>query len=129
MKMLTQDWTQQRTENIMGLVLRLGVLAAGTVVLLGGILYLVQHGGDTADYRVFRGQQAGICYVHEIARGALARQSRCVMQLGVLLLIVTPVARVAMSLAVFLWQRDRLYIMITTVVLALLLYSLSGLQG
>ena len=45
---------------------------------------------------------------------------------GLLLLIATPVARVALSLVAFVLQRDRLYVGITAFVLALLLASLVG---
>ena len=50
------------------------------------------------------------------------------IQLGLLLLIATPVARVAFSLVAFIRQRDRTYIVITTIVLGLLLYSLMGFE-
>ena len=49
---------------------------------------------------------------------------RGLIQLGVLLLIATPVARVAFSVYVFARQRDRLYIVVTLAVLVLLLLSL-----
>jgi uncharacterized membrane protein len=48
------------------------------------------------------------------------------MQLGLLLLIATPVARVAFSLAAFAVQRDRLYVVVTLVVLGVLTFSMAG---
>ena len=45
---------------------------------------------------------------------------------GLLLLIATPIARVALSLIAFARQRDRMYVCITTLVLGLLLFSLFG---
>jgi uncharacterized membrane protein len=48
------------------------------------------------------------------------------IQLGLLLLIATPVARVAFSVAVFAMQRDRLYVVVALIVLAVLMYSLTG---
>jgi uncharacterized membrane protein len=48
----------------------------------------------------------------------------------VLLLVATPVARVAFSIVGFALERDRLYVVITTIVLAILLYSLiAGVAG
>ena len=44
--------------------------------------------------------------------------------MGLLLLIATPVARVAFSVAAFAEQRDRLYVVVTSIVLLLLIYSL-----
>jgi uncharacterized membrane protein len=43
-----------------------------------------------------------------------------------LLLILTPVARVAFSVAAFALERDWTYVAITLIVLAVLIYSLAG---
>jgi uncharacterized membrane protein len=59
-------------------------------------------------------------------RAALTGDPRAIIQLGLVLLIGTPVARVALTLVAFVIQRDRLYVLLTTVVLALLLYGLFG---
>jgi uncharacterized membrane protein len=75
---------------------------------------------------VFRGEPAELRYVGSIARGALTLRADAIMQLGLVLLIATPVARVAMSLVAFVLQRDRVYIVVTSIVLALLLFSLTG---
>jgi uncharacterized membrane protein len=64
-----------------------------------------------------------------IVRDALTLRGRGIIQLGLLLLIATPVARVAFSVAAFAFQRDRLYVVVTLVVLAILLYSLTSGQG
>jgi uncharacterized membrane protein len=62
-------------------------------------------------------------------RDALAMRGRGIIQLGLLLLIATPVARVAISVVAFAVQRDRLYVAITLLVLAILLCSLMSGQG
>ena len=56
----------------------------------------------------------------------LAFRGRGLIQFGLLLLIATPVARVAFSVAAFAIQRDRLYVVVTLIVLAILTYSLAG---
>jgi uncharacterized membrane protein len=56
----------------------------------------------------------------------LALRAEAIIQLGLVLLIATPVARVAMSLVAFILQRDRVYIVVTTIVLGLLIFSLTG---
>lgn len=111
-------------EQVIGRLLQFGVLVAAAVVLLGAVPFLIAHGGATADFREFRAGPSALRSVPGIIRGALALDSRAVLQLGLVLLIATPVARVALTLAAFLLQRDRLYVGMTTVVLALLLYSL-----
>ncbi len=108
----------------MGALLRIGVLVSAAVTGLGGIVLLAQHGLARADYHVFTGGPAQLRSVADIVAGAAHLQSLAVVQLGLVLLIAIPILRVALSLVAFVVQRDRLYIAITSVVLAILLFSL-----
>jgi uncharacterized membrane protein len=119
-------WTDDEVELWVGGLLRAGVLLAAAVALLGGVFVAWQHAATPVDFSVFRGEPAGLTSVSGIVRGALSGNGHAVVQLGLLLLIATPVARVALSLVAFAVQRDRLYIAVTAVVLALLLYGLFG---
>jgi len=116
--------TDEKVENIIGNLLRLGVLLSALVVLAGGILYLLQHGMDKPDYGLFKGEPAQLRSIGGIAGWAMEGRSRGIIQLGLILLIATPIARVAFSLAAFVLQRNRIYIAVTAAVLAVLLYSL-----
>src|SRR5262245_16008243 len=120
------DLTDVQVENFLGLVLRTGVILAGIIVLLGGILYLGQHGGATIDRRVFRSEPADLRSFSGIIHDAAALDSRGIIQLGLLLLVATPVARVFFSIIAFLIERDHIYVMISALVLAILLLSLAG---
>jgi len=113
-----------RIEQIIGRLLQLGVLLAAAVVLIGGVMLLVQYGSHVAAFQVFRGESAALSSLTGIVRGVLHADSRAIVQLGLLLLIATPVARVALTLGAFAIQRDRLYVITTSIVLALLLYGL-----
>jgi uncharacterized membrane protein len=119
-------WTDRHVEEMIGSLLRFGVLVAAVVVLLGGAVYLVRHGREQPHYGVFLGEPTDLRRVAGIARDAGALSGRGLIQLGLLLLIATPVARVAFSAVAFALQRDRTYVAITLVVLALLLLSLTG---
>ena len=119
-------WTDQDVEAIIGIVLRTGVMLAAGVVLIGGILYLVGHGGSAADYRVFHGEPSDLRQVAGIVTAAIARQGRGIIQLGLLILIATPVVRVAFSVVGFAAEGDRMYAGFTLLVLIILLYSLLG---
>ncbi|HEU5173922.1 MAG TPA: DUF1634 domain-containing protein [Gemmatimonadaceae bacterium] len=119
----------RRVEQVIGRLLQVGVLLAAAVVLAGGVAFLAAHGGTRADFRVFRSEPSALRSVTGIVRGALALDSQAVVQLGLVLLIATPVARVALTLVAFLLQRDRLYVGMTAVVLGLLLYSLLFAPG
>ena len=122
----TSKWSDRQLQLILGNVLRTGVLAAAVVVLLGGILYLVRHGAAAPDYQVFRGEPSDLCSIGGIIGDVISGSSRGIIQLGFLLLIATPVMRVALSLVGFARQRDRIYVVVSLTVLLLLLYSLFG---
>lgn len=122
--------TDRNIEGMVVTLLRAGVIAAGTIVAFGGAIYLFRHGGEVSNYHAFKKLPPGDRLIPDIVRGALHHRARSIIQLGVLLLIATPVARVAVSLAGFAFERDHKYVVITAIVLSVLLYSLiSGALG
>ena len=121
-----RKYSDEAVEQLLGNLLRAGVLIAAAVVLLGGIFFVLHNGSQPAGHHVFQGEPAELRSVTGILVAAWHLEARAVVQLGLLLLIATPVARVAFSLVAFLLQRDRLYVLITAIVLGLLLFSLSG---
>lgn len=121
-----RGWGDQRIEEIVGNLLRAGVTLAASVVFIGAVIYLIRHGGAAVDYKSFREEPADLRSVGGILGDALGLRGRGVIQLGLLLLIATPVARVAFSIFGFAKERDHMYVAFTTVVLAVLLYSLLG---
>ncbi len=122
--MSAQDWNDQRIEVIIGALLRTGVMLAAAVVLFGAVVYLTRHGGEVPNYSAFRGEPDNLTSVTAILHGALGMSGRAIIQLGLLLLIATPVARVLFSAIAFALERDYLYVCITLIVLGILLYSL-----
>ena len=122
----TIESSDQRIDLIMSRLLRTGVLLSAMFVLAGGALYLLRHATPVTDYRHFQGEPAEFRTVSGIFHEALAGRGRGLIQLGLLLLIATPIARVAFSLLAFLYQRDWTYVLVTLIVLGLLFYSLFG---
>jgi len=119
-------WTDENVESIIGILLRVGVVVAATVVLAGGAWHLAHNGGAAPDYRVFRGEPTELRSITGVWNGLRHGHNRSVIQLGLLLLIATPVARVAFAAVAFALERDRTYVAISLIVLCTLLYSLSG---
>ncbi len=115
----------QRLEIIIGNLLRAGVLLAAAVVVAGAGLYLVQHHGDHVNYHTFAVGPASIRTVAGITRSAAHLNSEGLIQFGLLLLIATPVARVLMAVIGFALERDRLYVVVSLIVLGVLLASLT----
>lgn len=123
---IQEAWNDQRVENIIGNLLRIGVGIAASVVLVGAAAYLIRHGLGHANYRVFRGEPSDLRSLRGIVRAAFALRPRGIMQLGLVLLIATPVARVAFSVFAFAIERDRMYVVFTLIVLTILVLSLAG---
>ena len=121
-----QPWRDRRIELILGNLLRTGVLVSAAVVLVGACIYLYRHAHDPADYRVFRGEPSEYRTISGVIQSVISGRGQGIIQLGLLLLIATPIARVAFSVVGFAIERDRLYVAFTLLVLAILLYSFLG---
>ena len=116
-------WTDHQVDQVIARLLQLGVLVATIVVLAGGTL-LVLRGGTVLDLSRFHGEPSALTSVGAILRGVAAMDARAMTQLGLVLLILTPIARVALTLGAFVLQRDRTYVALTLVVLVVLTIGL-----
>jgi uncharacterized membrane protein len=119
-------WNDERLERIIGTLLQVGVVLSGALVVAGGVIYLIRHGSEPPRYGTFAGEPSELRTLSGIVAYALSMHGRGIIQLGLLILIATPVARVAISAVAFALERDWLYVAVTSVVLAVLLFSLAG---
>jgi uncharacterized membrane protein len=118
--------SEYRFEQFIGNLLRIGVILATGLVLLGGILYLIRHGREVPNYQFFRGEPAEFRTLDGVKTSILSGRNQGIIQLGLLLLIATPVIRVAFSLLAFLRLGDFIYVIVTLIVLGGLAYSFIG---
>ncbi len=114
---------------IIGKVLRYGVILSATVVILGTIgLAISQGSSDTSGFLNYNPNTVphdGLdVSLGGLFNGLVSYSPFSWIELGVILLIATPVARVTISVLLFGAERDRLYVVITGVVLTLLLFSM-----
>jgi uncharacterized membrane protein len=121
-----KPWTDEQMDVAIAVILRTGVILAALTVLAGGILYLLRYGLALPDYRVFHGEPSDLRSLTGIMKDTLALRPRGIIQFGLLLLIATPIVRVSFAVIAFALQRDRVYVMVTLIVLGVLLYSLLG---
>ena len=101
----------------------MGVTTAAVVVLVGAVLYLSRAHGAEPDYQHFHGIPSAADKISPVLRGVAHLESGSIIRLGILLLIATPILRVAFCLYSFAKQKDQIYILVSSVVLAVLLYS------
>ena len=115
--------------NILGRVLRSGVVLSGVIIAIGTALFIAGHSlSDTSAYLAYN--PSSIPHgnfpvsLTDIAAGLGSLDPFSVIELGFLVLLATPVARVALSLFLFAAEKDRLYVYLTAAVLAILLFSM-----
>jgi uncharacterized membrane protein len=120
--------SDQKIELIVGNLLIVGVCLSAALVVVGGIAFLIGHANEHPHFKVFKGEPADLRGIPGILEDVRRWDSRGVIQLGLLVLLATPVARVAFSLLAFMRQRDKTYVVVTCIVLTVLLYSLFGLR-
>jgi len=113
-------------EQFMGNLLRVGVIIAASVVLIGGIFFLFKNGQNYPDYKSFHGEPQYLRHLPEIFRNSFSLNGNAIIQLGFLFLIATPIARVFFSIYAFARERDFVYVVVTIIVLAVLIFGLAG---
>ena len=117
-------------QRIIGTLLRTGVVTASIIALIGGVIYLFVHGTEIMpDYSKFHNEAPMYTHLSGIINGVLSLDAHSIMQLGVVVLIMTPIMRVFCSLFSFAMERDRMYVVITFIVLSIILFSMfSGMK-
>jgi uncharacterized membrane protein len=110
-------------ERIIGQLLRFGVLLSSFVVLVGGIVYLIRHGRELPAFGSFKGEPDKMKDLAPMWKAILHGEGRPLIALGLLLLILTPIARIVFSVAGYLLEKDYLYVSITLFVLAVILWN------
>ncbi len=111
---------------ILGTLLRAGVIISMSIVLFGGIIFLIHHNGSITDYNVFKPELAKFSSIAAIFKGVLTFQGDAIVQFGVLMLIFTPIARIIFAIFAFLMERDYLYVLIGLIILSIITISLNS---
>jgi len=117
-------WSEDNVDHLVGGLLRAGVLIAAALVVVALPFFLARYGLMPADFGVFRGESRNLREVSGIIAGALRFDPSAVVQLGVLVLIATPIARVALTLVAFIVRKDRKFVALSALVLIILLVGL-----
>lgn len=111
-------------EYMMGTLLITGVIISGALILFGGVYYLSQYGFTKPQFHTFMGEPSGLRSFKQIFNGFIHFDSLSIIQMGILLLIATPISRVIFSVIGFLFEKDYLYVIISLIVLGIIGYSI-----
>lgn len=119
---------QTALHKVISVTLRSGISLAGATGLIGGLFYMLHHGTERVSFSTFVGTSSLFAspskLLPALMSGDEAVRSLSVIQIGILILLLTPVTRVALSIVGFALERDRLYVAITSVVLLTLMTSI-----
>lgn len=131
MRIFTKEfWDGRDMEMFIGRMLRTGVVTASFICIAGGLMYIFRDGGSVADYSQFTGSPEDLRGFTGIFQGLVRLEPLAVIQLGVVVLLATPILRVAFSIIAFLIEKDYLYVVITCIVLAIILINMiDGVAG
>jgi len=115
-------------KSAIGLVLRYGVIASFIVVALGSALLFLE--GQTGYYpmgsaeQLFDSQNRALIGLAPLIQGVASAKPYAVIDLGLVVLLATPVARVLISVFLFMEEKSYAFVAITATVLAILLLSM-----
>jgi len=117
---MSKSFEDKDLQLFLGNLLRYGVLISLSVVLIGLFLFVFQQGGKPVNYGTFIQESFDFSTLFS---GLLHGNSLSIMALGVLLLILTPVMRVITAIIGFFWEKDKLYTLISFIVLLIIILS------
>ncbi len=117
-----KSFQEKDLQSFIGNLLRLGVVISMTVVVAGLILFLFQNGTSIAHYETFNEDNA--FRLADFWANLKSGNSKAIMELGVMALIATPIARVLFTMIGFWLEKDRLYTIIAMIVLLIISFSL-----
>lgn len=117
-------------QRLIGNTLRWGVTIASVIAIIGLVIYLLQHGNESVpDYAHFDASRPAFTHLEGILSGFAIGESYGIIQIGIIVLILTPILRVALSFFDFLRERDWLYALISAIVLAtIFINSVAGFK-
>ena len=100
------------------------IFISSFIMLIGGIIYLIHHGQDTANFQKFQGEPVSYTSFMGIWKSAFSLSSRGIMELGLLLMVFGQAIRVLLTLILFALEKDRVFILISLFILIIMIYSL-----
>ena len=121
MPLFKKKITDTDLEKFIGQLLRYGVLLSSLIVVAGGGVYLYRHGREIPLYHDFKGEPDKMKQLGPLLQAIGRGEGRPLVQLGLFVLIATPIARIAFSVIGYLLEKNYLYVSITILVLAVIL--------
>jgi uncharacterized membrane protein len=118
------DLTDEQVEGLIGQVLRIGTTISCGITFIGLCIFMVHNASAIPHYHIFLSSLGQFYGPSLLLQHVMHGQAAALIQLGILILIATPVARVAFLVVAFALERDHMYVGVSALVLVILLYSI-----
>ncbi len=130
MKNIFRSFNNDRdVASLVGKLLRAGVVTSSIIAFIGGIIYLIRHGAGVPHYTEFIGAPENLRHMPGILKGVFSLSGQAIIQLGVVVLLATPILRIFFSAIAFALEKDYLYVGITLIVLGIIVFGMVGGLG
>jgi len=117
--------TENDFNRVIGLVLRFGVTIAFAVIALGSVLLFAEgqtgYGSLGSAEQIYNSRF--VPGAGSFLQGIATAKPFAIIDLGLILLFATPLARVAISIFLFAEEKRYIFVWITILVLSILLFS------
>ena len=117
----------RRSELLISYVLRIGVTTSLLLLVSGSVISFVHHNEYVSSPAALNHlTKPGAAFFHsipDIIEGIGDLRGQAIVALGLILLIVTPITRVFISIFLFIYQGDRIFVLITSMVFIILMLS------
>ncbi|MEM3670446.1 MAG: DUF1634 domain-containing protein [Thermoprotei archaeon] len=100
-------------ERIISLTLRVGVILSSVLVVSGLTLFYIEGGNSHVNTSMYS--------LVQLFEGLTSAQPVSLILVGVIVLVATPTLRVLELVLNYVWEKDRLYVLLSGLVLALML--------
>lgn len=114
--------SSDRMQLIISKILLFGTLLSTFIVMIGGIMYLTQHGFDPMQSELLK-SDANHLTAKQIWLHAFSFTSLGIVALGLLALVTTQILRVGMLMFFYLINRDYAFTLFAGFILIVLIYS------
>lgn len=112
----------RQMDILISYVLRTGLWLSVIIVSIGGALYLVQNGSELIHYHTLEHEPEVTVLMILYELRTLTAEG--IISLGLFILVLTQVARVILTVIIFIAERDTIFALISLWILTALIYSI-----
>lgn len=107
-------------------LLTIGLFLSLLAICAGGLVFLWNHSQEIVNDSLFQEKTVDATKIEKIFEMDVSDRSIAAMLIGIIILMLTPLIRVLSCAILFAVERDLIYVVLSAVVLAVLLFSIGS---